>query len=259
MKEVKKDFFISNVFKKHLGFTLAEILITLAIIGIVAALTIPALIQDHRKREAVAKLKKNLAVFNQVFSEAVKENGPMEIWTENSAGSGEAAVDFLANIKPYLKMDKDCGTDVGCFPDLNYVELNGNTTISNFNTSTAIAKARLTDETLFYISITQPKCNDSPGTSPTLINSSCGTLGLDINGYKGPNRRGIDAFVFWITRRGIIPVGTDVDNTTFADGCKNMATASGISCAAWVVYNDNTDYLYCSNLDWGVKRECDKD
>lgn len=39
------------------GFTLAEVLITLGIIGVVAALTMPALVANYKKQEAVSKLK----------------------------------------------------------------------------------------------------------------------------------------------------------------------------------------------------------
>lgn len=40
------------------GFTLAEVLITLGIIGIAASMTMPSLIQNHKEKETVAKLKK---------------------------------------------------------------------------------------------------------------------------------------------------------------------------------------------------------
>ena len=38
------------------GFTLAEVLITLGIIGVVAALTLPSLITNYRKKQTVAQL-----------------------------------------------------------------------------------------------------------------------------------------------------------------------------------------------------------
>lgn len=42
------------------AFTLAEVLITLGIIGIVAALTLPALIQNNRNKELQTGLKKHI-------------------------------------------------------------------------------------------------------------------------------------------------------------------------------------------------------
>ena len=40
------------------AFTLAEVLITLGIIGVVAAMTMPSLIQNYKERETVSKVKK---------------------------------------------------------------------------------------------------------------------------------------------------------------------------------------------------------
>ena len=49
------------------GFTLAEVLITLTIIGVVAAITIPSLIQNYQYRAWTAQLKKSYATLNQGF------------------------------------------------------------------------------------------------------------------------------------------------------------------------------------------------
>lgn len=46
--------------KNYSGFTLAEVLITLGIIGVVAALTMPSVINDYKEKETIAKLKKDL-------------------------------------------------------------------------------------------------------------------------------------------------------------------------------------------------------
>lgn len=63
-----------------IAFTLAEVLITLGIIGVVSAITIPALINEHKKIVTVNKLKKNYVLFAQVFQMAERENGFAENW-----------------------------------------------------------------------------------------------------------------------------------------------------------------------------------
>ena len=60
---------------KYYAFTLAEILITLGIIGVVAGLTIPGLIQSYQKQQTVAKLKKVYAILNQIARNSSNENG----------------------------------------------------------------------------------------------------------------------------------------------------------------------------------------
>lgn len=62
------------------AFTLAEVLITLGIIGVVAALTIPTLIANHKKQEVVTKLKKVYTVMNQAINLSVSEYGDIETW-----------------------------------------------------------------------------------------------------------------------------------------------------------------------------------
>ena len=53
---------------KKTGFTLAEVLITLMILGIIASLTIPSLIQNTQKREEVVQLKKGMSMINQAVT-----------------------------------------------------------------------------------------------------------------------------------------------------------------------------------------------
>ena len=62
------------------GFTLAEVLITLGIIGIVAAMTLPALVQGYNTRITETRLKKFYSTFNQAIQMSVKDNGDAKEW-----------------------------------------------------------------------------------------------------------------------------------------------------------------------------------
>ena len=62
------------------AFTLAEVLITLGVIGVVAAMTMPTLIQNHRKQEVVTKLKKIYSMVNQAIKLSEVEYGDHENW-----------------------------------------------------------------------------------------------------------------------------------------------------------------------------------
>ena len=66
--------------KTMTGFTLAEVLITLGIIGVVAALTIPALIANHKKTAVETRLKKFYSVMNQAITQSELENGDKSTW-----------------------------------------------------------------------------------------------------------------------------------------------------------------------------------
>lgn len=62
------------------AFTLAEMLITLGIIGIVAAMTLPALVGNWKKKTIEARLKKFYSVANQAIILSEIKNGPKEYW-----------------------------------------------------------------------------------------------------------------------------------------------------------------------------------
>lgn len=89
----------AQVQHKNFAFTLAEVLITLGIIGVVAALTIPGLITNIRHRDYTAKLKKFYSTMNQVIISAEDEYGPVGTW-DSTLSYREYAMKYFA---PYIK------------------------------------------------------------------------------------------------------------------------------------------------------------
>lgn len=57
------------------GFTLAEVLITLGIIGVVAALTMPSIIANYQKKVISVRLKKFVSTFSQAYNMAISKYG----------------------------------------------------------------------------------------------------------------------------------------------------------------------------------------
>ena len=70
---------------KRKGFTLAEVLITLGIIGIVASMTLPALTAKYRKRVIETRLKKFYTVMTQAIILSEEDNGPTTDWQLKAA------------------------------------------------------------------------------------------------------------------------------------------------------------------------------
>ena len=82
---------------RNRAFTLAEVLITLGVIGVVAALTLPQVIQHYKRVEVETKLKRVYSIMNQAILESESVNGPQEHW-ECLGASG-----FISKyIAPYL-------------------------------------------------------------------------------------------------------------------------------------------------------------
>lgn len=186
------------------GFTLAEILITLTIIGILAALTIPAIIENTQKAEMTARYRKTYSMLTQVYNSLTADGNSMDIiWAGNSAS-------VLNIFATRLNIAKRCGSAPGCWPDVNYTYLDGSLR-GNIN-QVGYETTMLNDGTSILFWDDSGNCTHSYGTGPgplynPLSNSSCGNIGVDINGFNGPNQMGRDYFEFHVTKTGIFPDG----------------------------------------------------
>ncbi|MDR1168475.1 MAG: type II secretion system GspH family protein [Heliobacteriaceae bacterium] len=113
------------------GFTLAEVLVTLAIIGVVAALTMPSLIANYKKQETIARLKKFYSSWSQAVLMAQADKGEVENWTfplektvEGSAESVEKFfMEYLAPNVKYTRIDKVQNSINTYFPDGSQVNI----------------------------------------------------------------------------------------------------------------------------------------
>lgn len=94
-------------FRKKLGFTLAEILITLGIIGVIAAISIPMLVIKTQKTIVETKLKHFYAEINNAFRLAASENG-MDIngWVDRQHNYGKTEMDIFIQlyVLPYMNV-----------------------------------------------------------------------------------------------------------------------------------------------------------
>lgn len=105
--------------KSKNAFTLAEVLITLAIIGIVAALTIPNLIQSYKKLVVETRLAKFYSAINQAITLSEVDNGSRMLWdtmedrgTTNLVAEGISAEEwFNKYLKNYMKVIKSEQSD----------------------------------------------------------------------------------------------------------------------------------------------------
>ena len=90
--------------KARFGFTLAEVLITLGIVGVVAAMTIPTLMSTFAKQRTETQLKAFYSRINQTIKMSIADNGDPDGWVEERAYSYDEQVEFLKQyIFPYMK------------------------------------------------------------------------------------------------------------------------------------------------------------
>ena len=255
-----------NFMKKYTGFTLAETLIALAIIGVVAALTIPSLVEKYQERARVTALKKFYSVITQAVQMAVLEHGTPDMW-----GLTDDSSPMAVYVLPYLKHSKLCGTDEKskCHTAQKLYQRNGNYygpgifngSKNNGRTGLQLADGMVVGTYTQFVNTDTPDggeiCANSLGTgSATNI---CGEYMVDVNGSASPNTYGKDIFIFNLAKDGtVIPVGARNYTSsayTFEGACL-PETVAGLGCAAWVIENGNMDYWHCSDLAWDGKHKC---
>jgi prepilin-type N-terminal cleavage/methylation domain-containing protein len=118
------------------AFTLAEVLITLGIIGVVAALTLPSVIQNYKKRVVETRLKYTYSVFNEAIKLSEIKNGESSTWTlpTRDYDADETKAFLETYIAPYVKNVKFAKRNSSsCY--VNLVLPNGVTTSWSMDTA----------------------------------------------------------------------------------------------------------------------------
>ena len=218
--------------KKKIGFTLAEVLITLGIIGVVAALTIPTLVRNYNEYVTVNKVKKFYSTMNKAYQRSMVDNGRADEWKVNNGASNTSATQLMSYFKPYLKISKDCGTISGCLGYKNVIKYLNGMDYTNYDTDSWYYKLILADNSIMWIrSSNSTYCKELNGN----ISHTCGIFFYDVNRIKGPNTIGKDIFTFTLTSNGIYPT------KGWNDCNKN---GSGWDCSSYIIEHGNMNYLH---------------
>lgn len=217
--------FSQNFKQSKFGFTLAEILITLAIIGIVAAMTLPMLFGSIQKKQTVAKLQKAISEINQAYKLSIDQNGGGSAEEFLNMGAEEYFKKFW---QPYLKVATYCEDYKQCGYQNNrpYYDLNGNLLGSDLIAGSSRIAFITMDGFIFNIRTSEWDLDNNTGFTKT-----AGTFIIDLNGSKGPNIWGKDVFVLTRNEDGteIIPKCKDTPTVQVNNNCSHAG--SGECCA----------------------------
>jgi len=199
MKNFVLDRTLTHGGGKHLAaFTLAEILITLAVIGVVAALTIPSLVENHNaKAWATAK-----DLWQKKLVEVTRRMNVDGVMTGYSTTE-----DYFETFKKYVKVVKTCDSnDINtCYsPKVVSTGKNGEIEVetSGLKTANDLGLKDFGTNTMSFviadgttvIMAYNPNCPEVDPFSAAGQSGQVGCMGMmiDVNGKKGPNRVGKD-------------------------------------------------------------------
>ncbi|MBQ8168022.1 type II secretion system protein, partial [bacterium] len=233
-----------NKGREKQAFTLAEVLITLAIIGVVAAMTIPTLVSNYQEKVTVTKVKKIYTTLANAYQLYINDNGEPGDFNYDEEG----AVKSYKIFEPYLKIAKDCGTlsGDGCMYTSLYLLKNGDNA-AYYADSNLYYKILLADGASLWVR------GHAINTTMPETNSYLSIL-YDVNGTAGPNKWGYDLFDFRAyVNKGILPVGVVENDYSFEEYCAPQ-NSKGYGCTAWVIHKGNMDYLKCDDLTWADSR-----
>ena len=204
------------------GFTLAEVLITLLIIGVIASIVIPGLIADTQNAELKTTWKKTFADLNQATKLIMMDNG----------GNLTGISNFTSSYKTILNSVKYCSSASaeGCWNKANesfYISGGVAGSPENSPDKSFAYPGLILNNGIFITSFTiDSTCQYNPPYK------YCGWMAIDVNGLKRPNTVGKDIFAVWLLKDGIKAIGTQ-NTFVSTDDC---ATGTGWTCSAKYLY-----------------------
>lgn len=210
---------------KKRGFTLAEVLIAMALIGVISALTLPTFISNSRNRANAAKLSSTVNSVETAFQTMMASQAEDD-FSQTSFGQNRDD----ASLGEFLKINRDGAN----FSDVGYANNAPFTTISNAAWNEAVGangRVFLTKNGAVIALVYDPVSVDEEvrinrGGS---VASSIGKLVIDVNGAALPNKWGRDAFYFRIGDDGML----------YPSGSLNYAVLEYQNVQGWTSANSN--------------------
>ncbi|MDD3149952.1 MAG: prepilin-type N-terminal cleavage/methylation domain-containing protein [Candidatus Gastranaerophilales bacterium] len=230
----------SEISRKRKAFTLAETLIVIAIIGIIASIVTPMLFGTTSDAELKAAWKKQYSDLTQATMMIVADNGGSlaGAYTGNLTGSEDLKNAYISK----LNIIKDCsgtssygGTGTGASAEgcwhseaSIWYKLNG-TTLGSCTHPGLI----LNNGSLMRLAVENSNCSMVAGDF-----TKCGYIEIDVNGFKKPNTYGKDIFTTELTSNSLIPTGARryFDPTTTCIEGSTATDNTGYGCSAKFLY-----------------------
>lgn len=175
------------------AFTLSEVLITLGIIGVVAALVMPALISNYKKNLTVTRLKETYSMLKQAVEMSEVQNGEVKDWNYSVCSTGEKC--FEQYLKPYLKVVKKESMNT-IWKRATFLELSGaqEQGLMMMRPANGVAYTLANGAVLF--------------TYNSAVSNNTLSMSVDIDGIKPVNQFGKDMFQYVLSPKyGLVPQG----------------------------------------------------
>ncbi len=191
--------------KKFTAFTLSEVLVTVGIIGVISALTVPALVRNYQEEAQAVQLRKVFSEIESAIDMLITEEGKTSLASTSIARDN--GVDNF--IKTHLKTIKTCDSSNTneCFANENYLPISGNgskTFTCSGNSYILANSAAICASKTFLVDIDGSLNGEKLENASRQVKGVNIELYIDINGSKEPNIGGRDMFHVFIQPDGRI-------------------------------------------------------
>ena len=226
---------------RKFAFTLAEVLITLGIIGVVAALVIPTFVRKYQYQVYATKLAEDYAILSNAIKMAEKEYGPQETWEFPDTSDYENFIN--THLKPYLKtIDNQCTNKNTGKCSFQTKNMAGGTSINGIG----VSGTEVWQQYKIYLA--------NGAMVGILLHGAykTATVLVDVNGEKGPNRQGVDSFLLILAFSDSIPqfqdyvgkftfywgvIGPGIRSSLIKQSCSKEHYFAGLGCGALLQRN----------------------
>ena len=236
-------------YSKHFGFSLAEVLVTMGVLGALAVLTLPTLKTNYEAHVIEAKVKTNYNLIQQAIANSPNagstyKNPTPENW-------------FKRYMKNNIKIAKDCGSTNKCWHDIK--SLSGSVDygtnrdnvysfkLENGTSIIIVKEGSLGNRYGIYLGddtgeIEDAQANADMEETEDQNKETSISLWFDINGDEPPNMVGYDVYILGWKNKEMLPAGYGLKSSTLKNSCKTKS--NGRLCMQYIIENG-----------WKVNRE----
>lgn len=174
------------------ALTIGELLITMAIIGVIAMLVLPGFLKDYHKKIYTAKLKKTIELVENAVNQASIDNNVSYFYQTPYPASDDKIKEFLDK---YFKTVAS-GDNIFYSGYYSSIKDSSSTTSGSSNKGSKLSPKNAVKlaggEALSF------ECTVNTGVAIAAMNSNLCTIRIDVNATDGPNKGGRDLFVLYL-------------------------------------------------------------
>ena len=237
---------------KKLGFTIAEVLVTLGIIGVVSAISLPTLITSHKNQSCAAALAVAVSNFEKGMSTLTMKQGQETLYQTDAWKAYATPTTFAGNLDGSIALtyNPNKASIANYYDGVSLKNIKGsNVTVANI-TSDVYAAFTAKNGVAYFINFKGTNIANGVDSNAiteqtalangVTLTDSIATVIIDVNGVQKPNIVGRDLFLFDLSSLGILYPAGGLDFAYKNEGTAANKSKTWRDAASSYTCNDST-------------------